>query len=67
VERGQGTLSVTIEDGGVIESAAKPIPIIFHAADITFYPEGTYDVLSLMITAPSCAHVPHWACIIRWL
>lgn len=35
-----GTLAFRIEDGGVIETASKTIPILAQNLDIAFYPEG---------------------------
>jgi hypothetical protein len=40
LERGEGTLAFTIEDGGVVESAAKTIPILLQTLDLALYPEG---------------------------
>lgn len=40
IERGEGTLALVIEDGGVVETAAKTIPILMQTLDISFYPEG---------------------------
>ncbi|NNC08328.1 A-macroglobulin complement component, partial [Corallococcus exiguus] len=40
MERGEGTLAFTIQDGGVVESAAKTIPILLQTLDIALYPEG---------------------------
>ncbi|MDR3077607.1 MAG: A-macroglobulin complement component, partial [Planctomycetota bacterium] len=40
MERGEGTLAFIIEDGGVIETAAKTIPILLQTLDISFHPEG---------------------------
>ncbi|WP_166819670.1 MG2 domain-containing protein [Thalassoroseus pseudoceratinae] len=40
MERGEGTLSFTIEDGGVVDTAAKTIPILLQTVDVNFYPEG---------------------------
>ncbi|RKH20556.1 A-macroglobulin complement component [Corallococcus sp. CA047B] len=40
MERGEGTLAFTIEDGGVVESAAKTIPILLQTLDLSLYPEG---------------------------
>ncbi len=37
---GDGTLSFAIEDGGVVESAAKTIPILVSVVDLSAYPEG---------------------------
>ncbi len=40
ITRGEGTLSFAIEDGGVVETAAKTIPILLQTVDLTMYPEG---------------------------
>jgi uncharacterized protein YfaS (alpha-2-macroglobulin family) len=40
IEKGDGTLSLAIADGGVVEPIAKTIPIIVHSVDVSFYPEG---------------------------
>lgn len=40
IQRGEGTLSFAIEDGGVVETAAKTIPILLQTVDLTMYPEG---------------------------
>ncbi len=40
MERGEGTLAFAIEDGGVVETAAKTIPILLQTLDLTIYPEG---------------------------
>ncbi|MDR2209267.1 MAG: hypothetical protein LBE22_09900 [Azoarcus sp.] len=40
IERGEGTLAFMIEDGGVVETATKTIPILLQTLDIAFYPEG---------------------------
>ena len=40
MERGEGTLAFLIEDGGVVETASKTIPILLQTLDIAFYPEG---------------------------
>ena len=37
---GNGTLSMTVEDGGVQETAAKTIPIVVSRVALAFYPEG---------------------------
>ena len=37
---GDGSLSFIIEDGGVVETASKTIPILLQTMDIAFYPEG---------------------------
>jgi uncharacterized protein YfaS (alpha-2-macroglobulin family) len=40
IERGDGTLSLTVADGGVIEPIAKTIPILLNTVDVSIYPEG---------------------------
>ncbi|TQF17016.1 A-macroglobulin complement component [Myxococcus llanfairpwllgwyngyllgogerychwyrndrobwllllantysiliogogogochensis] len=40
IERGDGTLSFTLQDGGVVETAAKTIPILLQTLDVALYPEG---------------------------
>ena len=40
ISRGDGTLSLAVADGGVVEPIAKTIPILLNTLDITFYPEG---------------------------
>ncbi|KFE71472.1 MG2 domain-containing protein [Hyalangium minutum] len=40
IERGEGSLAFSIEDGGVVETAAKTIPILLQTLDLSFYPEG---------------------------
>ena len=40
IERGEGTLALVIEDGGVVETAAKTIPILLQTVDLQLYPEG---------------------------
>ncbi|HEY9732395.1 MAG TPA: MG2 domain-containing protein [Drouetiella sp.] len=40
ISRGEGTLSLVIADGGVVESAAKTIPILLQTVDLQVYPEG---------------------------
>jgi uncharacterized protein YfaS (alpha-2-macroglobulin family) len=37
---GDGTLSLAIQDGGVVEPIAKTIPILVNSVDVSFYPEG---------------------------
>jgi alpha-2-macroglobulin-like protein len=37
---GDGSLSLAISDGGVVEPIAKTIPILLNTVDITFFPEG---------------------------
>lgn len=40
IERGEGVLVMSIEDGGVIETASKTIPILLQTVDLAVYPEG---------------------------
>jgi alpha-2-macroglobulin-like protein len=40
IRRGEGTLAMTIQDGGAVETASKSIPILLQAIDLTVYPEG---------------------------
>jgi len=40
IDRGEGTLAFIVEDGGVVETATKTIPILLQTLDISFYPES---------------------------
>jgi uncharacterized protein YfaS (alpha-2-macroglobulin family) len=40
IARGEGALSFAVEDGGVVETAAKTIPILLQTLDLALYPEG---------------------------
>jgi hypothetical protein len=40
MSRGEGTLALTIHDGGVVETASKTIPILLQTVDIHMFPEG---------------------------
>ncbi|MCA9269703.1 MAG: hypothetical protein KDA41_14585, partial [Planctomycetales bacterium] len=40
IARGEGTLAMVVEDGGVVETASKTIPILLQTVDLTMYPEG---------------------------
>ena len=40
IQRGEGVLSMVIEDGGVVETASKTIPILLQTVDLSMYPEG---------------------------
>ena len=40
IERGEGTLAFVIEDGGVVETASKSIPILLQTVDLSIYPES---------------------------
>lgn len=47
IARGEGTLALIIEDGGVVETASKTIPILLQTVDLTAYPEGGQIVAGL--------------------
>ncbi|MFK7996493.1 MAG: MG2 domain-containing protein [Granulosicoccus sp.] len=40
IVRGEGSLSFVIEDGGVVETASKSLPVLLNKLDISFYPES---------------------------
>ncbi|MCE9670853.1 MG2 domain-containing protein [Myxococcus stipitatus] len=40
MERGEGTLAFTIQDGGVVETASKTLPILLQTLDLALFPEG---------------------------
>ncbi|MDP2275190.1 MAG: alpha-2-macroglobulin family protein [Archangium sp.] len=40
IERGEGTLAFTIEDGGVVETATKTIPLLVTSFAVNLFPEG---------------------------
>ena len=40
IARGEGSLAFVIEDGGVVETASKTIPILLQTVDLAIYPEG---------------------------
>ncbi|RTL37693.1 MAG: A-macroglobulin complement component [Candidatus Melainabacteria bacterium] len=40
IPRGEGTLALVIADGGVVETAAKTIPILLQTVDLQIFPEG---------------------------
>ncbi len=40
IARGEGTLALVIEDGGVVETATKSIPILLQTLDLMMYPES---------------------------
>ena len=37
---GEGTLALVVQDGGVVETASKTIPILLQKVDLQIYPEG---------------------------
>lgn len=48
IARGEGTLAIAIEDGGVVETATKTIPILLQTVDLSTYPEGGELVAGLL-------------------
>ncbi|OED37093.1 hypothetical protein AB833_24965 [Chromatiales bacterium (ex Bugula neritina AB1)] len=40
ISAGEGSLSFVIEDGGVVETASKSLPVLLRKLDISFYPES---------------------------
>ncbi|MBA3995447.1 MAG: A-macroglobulin complement component [Cyanobacteria bacterium DS2.3.42] len=40
IEKGDGTLALVIEDGAVVETASKTIPIVLQSVDLQMFPEG---------------------------
>jgi alpha-2-macroglobulin-like protein len=40
IARGEGSLAFAVEDGGVVETAAKTIPILLQTLDLSLHPEG---------------------------
>ncbi len=40
ITRGDGLLTVLVEDGGITESVSERIPIVMQALDVSLYPEG---------------------------
>ena len=40
IERGEGSIAFTIEDGGVVETATKTIPLLVTSFDVNVFPEG---------------------------
>ncbi|NQT51013.1 A-macroglobulin complement component, partial [bacterium] len=40
IERGEGSLAMVVQDGGVVETASKTIPILLQTVDLQMYPEG---------------------------
>src|SRR5438876_10564444 len=40
IARGEGVIAMIIEDGGIVETATKTIPILLQTMDIAIYPEG---------------------------
>jgi len=40
ISRGEGSLAFVVEDGGVLETASKTIPILLQTVDLSIFPEG---------------------------
>ncbi len=40
IEKGDGTLALVMEDGGVVETASKTIPIVLQSVALQMFPEG---------------------------
>ncbi|GMV41369.1 MAG: hypothetical protein AMXMBFR64_30850 [Myxococcales bacterium] len=40
IDRGEGTLAMTVTDGGVVETATKTLPILVQTVDLQLFPEG---------------------------
>ncbi len=40
IARGEGTVAFSVEDGGVVETATKSMPILLQTVDLAIYPEG---------------------------
>lgn len=59
IPRGEGTLSLTIEDGGVVETASKTIPILLQTVDLQMYPEGGDLIAGLKNRVYIQAHLPN--------
>ncbi|GMU41980.1 MAG: hypothetical protein AMXMBFR23_28460 [Chloroflexota bacterium] len=47
IERGEGTLAMTVRDGGVVETATKTLPILTQTVDLMLAPEGGDLVVGL--------------------
>ncbi len=47
IEKGDGILSVMVEDSGITESVTKRVPIVLNRLKISFFPEGGDLVASL--------------------
>lgn len=47
IERGDGLLTVLVEDAGVTESISKRVPIILKKVELSFFPEGGQLVAGL--------------------
>ncbi|MHC5021263.1 MAG: MG2 domain-containing protein [Planctomycetota bacterium] len=58
ITSGQGSLTLVVRDGGVVESAAKTIPILLDSMKIAAYPEGGDLVAGLPCGLYLQAHTP---------
>ena len=56
--RGEGTLAMATEDGGVVETEGKTLPILLQTLDLTLYPEGGDPVAGLPTRVYLEAHTP---------
>ncbi|HEY9772811.1 MAG TPA: alpha-2-macroglobulin family protein [Planktothrix sp.] len=59
IPRGEGTLALIIEDGGVVETASKTIPILLQTVDLQMYPEGGDLVAAFKNRVYVQAHQPN--------
>jgi uncharacterized protein YfaS (alpha-2-macroglobulin family) len=48
IARGEGTLALIVDDGGVVETATKTIPILLQTLDLSMYPEGGELIAGLL-------------------
>jgi uncharacterized protein YfaS (alpha-2-macroglobulin family) len=48
IARGEGSLVLTIDDSGAVETAVKTIPILLQTVDLSLYPEGGELVAGLL-------------------
>jgi hypothetical protein len=58
IERGEGAIAFAIQDGGVVETATKTIPILLQTVDLALYPEGGDLVAGLSSRIYFEAHTP---------
>jgi anti-sigma factor RsiW len=47
IERGQASLAVTFNDGAVVETIVRPIPVVLRKLKLDFFPEGGELVVGL--------------------
>jgi hypothetical protein len=58
LSEGKGQLTISIDDGGTLETMSKTIPIELGRVDVAFYPEGGYLVAGLANRVYFTAHNP---------